>query len=99
MKIVNKTKFVRSIVILVSIIIFISILFSNNITLSHGELQYKQRYVNKGETLWEIATSELTSNEYYNNADIREIIIDIKKVNNLHSSVLQVGQKLEIPTL
>lgn len=99
MKIVNKKKFIRSIVILVSITLFVVILFSNNIALSHQELQYKEIYVDKGETLWEIATSELKINKYYNNADIREVINDIKKVNNLNSSILQIGQMLEIPTL
>lgn len=99
MKIVNKKKFIRSIVIFISITLFVTILFSNNIALSHQELQYKKIYVDKGETLWEIATSELKVNKYYNNVDIREIIKDIKKINNLNSSALQVGQILEIPTL
>lgn len=99
MKIVNKRKFIRSIVILFSIIMFILILFSNNVALSHQELQYKAVYVDNGETLWKIATAELSTNKYYKNTDIREIIRDIKTINNLNSSVLQVGQKLEIPTL
>lgn len=98
MKIINKKKFARGIIVFTFLITFMAIA-SCNITLSHGELQLKERYVDGGETLWSIATSEHNTNAYYSNKDVREVISDIKKINNLTSSVLQIGQKLEIPTI
>lgn len=98
MRVINKKKFARGIIAFTFLITFIAIA-SSNITLSHGELQFKERYVDGGETLWSIATSEHNTNTYYSNKDVREVISDIKKINNLTSSVLQIGQKLEIPTI
>lgn len=99
MRITNMKKFIRGIVLVVIIPIAVIFIFSNNIALSHGEVQYKERYIDVGDTLWEIANSEKSENEYYMNKDVREIIKDIKQLNNLNSSALQVGQELEIPTL
>lgn len=99
MKIVNKKKFVRGIVIVVSVILFIVLVSISNISLSHGEVEYKDIYVSNGETLWSIAKSQLNTNAYYSNKDVREIIRDIKTINELNSSVLQIGQKLIVPTL
>lgn len=99
MKIVDRKKFIRGVGVTVSIILFMILVSLNNISLSHGELQFMDIYVSSGETLWSIASSQLSSNAYYNNKDIREIIKDIKAINELDSSVLQIGQKLVIPTL
>lgn len=99
MRITNMKKFIRGIVLIVIIPFAIIAIFSNNIALSHGEVQYKEHYIDVGETLWEIANSEKKENEYYMNKDVRKIIKDIKQINNLNSSALKVGQKLEIPTI
>lgn len=99
MKIVNKRKFVRGIVLVISIILFMVLISISNISLSHGEVQYTDIYVSNGETLWSIATSQLASNAYYTNKDVREIIKDIKTLNELDSSVLQIGQRLLVPVL
>jgi LysM repeat protein len=53
--------------------------------------------VSNGDTLWEIAKLEKNTNEYYKNKDIREIVFDIKKVNNLQTSDIYEHQKLLIP--
>ena len=98
MKIVNRKKFIRSIILTFFLISFLVIGVSNK-TFSHNELQFKEKYVDEGETLWSIATEEQKNNSYYNNKDVREIISDIRKINNLNSSNLQIGQKLEIPIL
>ena len=99
MKIVNKKKFIRGIVIIISIIVFIVLVSISNISLSHGDIAYKDIYVSNGETLWSIAKCQLNTNAYYSNKDVREIIRDIKTINELNSSVLQIGQKLIVPTL
>lgn len=56
-----------------------------------SEIQ-KIHYVEEGETLWDIA-SELSSDEQ----DIREVIYDIAKLNNIAPDAdLKVGQKIVI---
>lgn len=92
MRIKNKKKFVRGILI---IIVMIS-LFICKSTMSFNEQNYKTIYVSCGETLWEIAKNEQKNNSYYNSKDIREIVDNIKSINNLENSNLYEGQELKI---
>ena len=99
MRIVNKKKFIRMITLIIGIIVFTSIYFSN-ISFSKGEVKTKTIYVSSGDTLWTIASEEQENNLYYEDKDIRDIIYEIKKINNLENkSNLIVGQKLIINQL
>ena len=49
------------------------------------------------EILWSIAKNEIEKNKYLKNKDIRDVIFEIKKVNNLEKSDLSEGMKLKIP--
>ena len=66
-------------------------------TLSHKEVEYTTIYVESGDTLWNIASDLQQDNNYYKNKDIRYIIDNIKKINNLESSNLYIDQELKIP--
>lgn len=96
MKIKNVKKFVRSILIILGIILTISLLISKS-SLSYKEIEYKTISVSSGDTLWGVAAYNQSSNDYYENKDIRYIINDIMKINNLENSSLTVGQELLIP--
>lgn len=96
MKIKSVKKFMRSILIILGIAVAITVLISKS-TLSHKEIEYKTIYVSKGDTLWNIAKDNQTSNEYYRNKDIRYIINDLIKVNNLDNSNISINQELLIP--
>lgn len=98
LRIVNVSKFVRSIIILIGIIICISI-FAFNTSLSHKESTYKTIYVANGDTLWSIAKTEKNSNPYYEDKDVRDIVNSIKIVNNLETSDLNLNQELIIPSI
>lgn len=98
LKITNKKKFIRSILIILGAIMFIS-LFISNISFSHGENTYKTIYVSNGDTLWSIAKEEQENNAYYEDKDIREVVNNIKTVNKLNSSDLSSNQKLVIPCI
>ena len=96
MKIKNKKKFKRAIFVVVFLIILGIILLSNQ-TLSHGEVKTKTISISNGETLWTIAKKEIENNNFYENKSIREVIYNIKKVNNLENSYIYEGQELIIP--
>lgn len=98
LKITNKKKFIRSILIILGVIMLIS-LFISNISFSHGENNYKTIYVSNGDTLWSIAKEEQENNAYYEDKDIREVVNNIKIVNKLNSSDLSSNQKLVIPCI
>ena len=96
MRIVNKTKFIRSNVILVILICSI-VIFETN-TYSNVETKYKEEYVCAGDTLWSIAQEELENNKYFEGKDIRYVVNELKNVNNLASANLKEGDKLKIPS-
>lgn len=94
MKIVNKEKFVKSILIVVMITIALLFVLVNK-SLSREDVLIKNISVSEGDTLWSIARFEQENNEYYENKDVREIVYEIKKLNGLESnSNLYAGQKL-----
>ena len=98
MRIVNKRRFFKSISITIGLIIFLLILLSN-ISFSHTEIQYKEITINSGDTLWNIAKYEKSNNIYFANKDIRDIVSEIKLLNNLNNSNLNIGEKISIPTI
>ncbi len=96
-KIVNKKKFIRSLVILVGIILLM--LLGINRTYSKTEIAYREDYIIKGDTLWSIAEKEAMTNEYYKNTDIRDVMYQIKEINHLSDGNLEIGQKILIPNI
>lgn len=95
MKIVNVKKFLRSIIVILGIIILMSLIISKS-TFSHREIEYKTISVEKGDTLWTIATELQQTNCYYSNKDIRDIINSIMNLNKLSTSNLNENQELTI---
>ena len=95
MKIVNKGKFIKTNLILI-IIVGAIIGFTTN-TYSKVETKCKEEYVYSGDTLWSIAQNELENNKYFEGKDIRYVIEELKKVNNLSNSNLTEGDKIRIP--
>ena len=64
---------------------------------SNVETKYKEEYIYAGDTLWSIAKEELENNKYFEGKDIRYVVDELKKVNNLSSSNLSEGDKIKIP--
>ncbi len=96
-KIINKNKFIRTIIILAILIGAIISVF-NNRAYSNTEEKYKTEYVVKGETLWGIAEKEIQENPYFENEDIQNVILEIKRENHMTTSELKEGMELKIPT-
>ena len=98
MKIKNFKKFVRSILIILGLTIAIILLISKA-SYSNKEVEYKTLCVSKGDTLWSIAKYNQESNEYYRGKDVRYIINDLIKINELNGSNIIADQELIIPVI
>lgn len=98
MKIKNTRKFIKNISLLI-ILISLFIIFTETSSFSKENVEYKEIYISQGDTLWKIAKREKEDNLYYKNKDIRDIIEDLKKINDLENCNLKVNQKLQIPNL
>lgn len=92
---VDFIKFVRASIVLFFIMLLICLLFSKAVY-SACEVSYKERVVFSGDTLWEIAKSELAENDYFKNKNIRDVITEIKELNELEDSYIKEGQILKI---
>ena len=88
MRIKNMKRFITFLTILFVGISFLTNMFLNKV-LSHEQEKYENVTVCQGDTLWSIA-SGLKGN-------VNENIYNIKKLNNLNSSNIYIGQKLIIP--
>lgn len=98
LKIVNIKKFFRMITLILGIIIFLCFIGFNS-TYSKTEIKYKEEYVKQGDTLWSIVEEQYNTNLYVKDKDIRDVIQEIKAINNIHDGNLKIGQKLLIPTI
>ena len=96
LKIVNFKKFITSILLLFGLITLACLLFSNK-SYSKAKEAYKKETIVLGDTLWTIAQNEQTNNEYYKNKDIRYIVYDIEKLNDISNCNLKEGQEILIP--
>lgn len=98
-KIINKKKFIRSIMLLIGFAILMVAGMITTTTYSKTEIGYKEDYILKGDTLWSIAEQEVNQNEYYKDKDIREVMYEIKELNHITNDNLEIGQKIIIPKL
>ena len=95
MRIVNMKKFLRTVSVLFLLIFGITLF--TNITYSNAKIAYKEEIICSGDTLWTISKKEQKSNKYFQNKDIRDIIEEIKQINDLENLNLAVGQRIIIP--
>lgn len=59
------------------------------------EYTYKNYTISQGERLWDIAEEELKNNTYYEHEDIRQVIYEIQKDNNISGNIYP-GQVIKI---
>ena len=78
-------------ILVLSFIFFLSAMGSNSVY-GDGEVEYIYVTVKAGDSLWEIAASHTS-----NHRDVRETIIKIKRMNDLSSDILYVGDILKVP--
>lgn len=81
-------RLIMSIVIIM--LVFFGIFGSQNVALGDSIPEYITITVSKGDTLWSIARN------YYQENDVRNIVEEIKSINNLTNSNIKVGQELKL---
>jgi hypothetical protein len=92
-RVVNKTKFFISIIILTIIfILIISLLTDTYKTYAMKEIEYIEITINSGDTIWNIAKEYRAENQ-----DIRELVYLIIEVNDIENSIIYEGQEIKIP--
>ena len=88
MRIKSMPRFILSLTILFTIISFVVNMFVYKV-FSYQKTEYENVVVCNGDTLWSIAQNL--------NGNVSENVYNIKKINNLSSSSLYIGQELLIP--
>lgn len=92
LKVVNRKKFVKSILTIVFIFVLgfmvINSVLASNETVETKEIEY---VVCKGDTLWKIADKYKLDNQ-----NPREYIYEVKKLNNMTSASIYEGQIIKI---
>ena len=84
--------------VLVVMVIVMSFMF-NTPSLSSTQINYVEYTVSSNDTLWSIATLIKENNVNYSRTDIREIIYEIKQINNKDKSNIIENEKLIIPEI
>lgn len=88
----NKKRFIIIICVLISVIISTTVLVTRRPEGKSNEV-YQEHLVKYGDTLWDIATDITDGSK-----DIRRVIFEIKKINDLSTPDLCVGQLIKLPT-
>ena len=91
-KLTNKKRFIIIMCILISVIISTTILVTKRPEGKSEEI-YTEIIVMYGDTLWDIAV-EISDGSIH----IRKMIFEIKKINNMETSDLHIGQLVKIPS-
>jgi hypothetical protein len=86
----NKSKKIfKNIILLVIIFIIVSMFL--NVSLGKDKLTTKTVIVDSGTTLWNIANKICKNNPELN---VQNVVIQIKKINNMQDSMIYEGQEL-----
>ena len=86
MKITNKKRFIRSLIVLIFLVL--SLVHTSTAKTESQVINYQIR---KGQTLWSIAREYTPSNK-----DIRQTIYEIEQINDQDLSVIYPGQTIKI---
>ena len=86
MRIVNKKRFIISIVIIIALLISLF-----NLCFAKTEVVTEDYVVSAGETLWSIASENKKAGQ-----DVREYIYELREVNNMNDCMIYPNQVIKI---
>ena len=87
---------VKEIIKNILFILALIIIFNTIISYELAKSEYKtySYVVVGGDTIWSIATNICSNNE---NLYIKNVIKDIREINNLDEPIIYIGQEIELP--
>lgn len=88
----NLNTMTQNIVVILLIFVFYTLI--SNYSIGKKEIKTSSIEIYENQTIWQIA-NEICKKD--NDLNIQNVIIDIKKVNNLSNTDIYVGQTLEVP--
>lgn len=89
----QKTAPTRVLVIISTIVVALVLLLASSVGASGNVVQTTEVYsVRAGDTLWDIAVERTPDGR-----DVRDTVAAIRSINQLTQSVIQPGQKLDVP--
>ncbi|MCI8618160.1 MAG: LysM peptidoglycan-binding domain-containing protein [Clostridia bacterium] len=91
MRIVNKRKFIRSILILIFVIVIFNVCISTIFNKPKYNMKTMDYIVLKKDTLWSIAEQYKMPDQ-----DVRDYIDKIKEINNMRTATIYEGQAITI---
>lgn len=91
MRIVNKRKFIRSILILIFVIVIFNVCISTIFNKPKYNMKTMDYIVLKKDTLWSIAEQYKMPGQ-----DVRDYIDKIKELNNMKTATIYEGQAITI---
>lgn len=92
-RIVNKFRFITFLTVLILILSFAAISIFDLSKVSGSDIrEYSEITVVDGDTIWQIAKTYGSDSK-----DIREVVYEICKINNINADMLRAGQKLLVP--
>lgn len=89
----SNSKFTTGILVMMIGLIFVTTVFTGESVNSNDLEKYHEITIQSGDTLWEIAKEYVSPEE-----DIRNLILQIKRINDLKSAEILPGQTILIPT-
>lgn len=95
-KIVDKRRFTLFLIVTLSLIFLVVSVMINSIRAQgiNFKENYQEHYVSEGETIWDIAL-RYKPMKY----DVRDMVYEIKRYNNLDTSYIFPGDLIKIPTV
>ncbi len=81
----------RFLVIISTIVVALALLLASSVLAAGPEPETVDYTVRSGDTLWNIAAEVVVD------GDIRDVVAQIRHINDLDSSLIQPGQVLELP--
>ena len=90
-RIINKGRFILALFLLFLSFLCAFMLMFNAVS-GEGKIIYKDYIVAKGDTVWKIADINTGDNR-----DVREVVYEIVKVNNIKNQTIYPGQTIQVP--
>jgi nucleoid-associated protein YgaU len=92
-QIINKRRYALLFVAILSSLIVLSLSMAiQAFASSNQDISWTEVQVKKGDTLWKLVKENYTGTQ-----DIRKVIYDVRKINNLESSAITPRQWIKIP--